>query len=115
MGHNVECLAFPLTPLPSIVASHPDGSPRLSHVEDDETTEIRKEVEIVDIIAGDGTTSPLKTDNFNVNCNYLNGDGQGEKVEQSEKEIARENVELKNNILLLRSQLEEKEKMGKRR
>ena len=41
--------------------------------------------------------------------NYLNG--EGEKVEHSEKELARENVELKNNVLLLRSQLEEKEKI----
>ncbi len=51
----------------------------------------------------------IQTDNFNVNCNYLSV--EGEKVEQSEKEIVRENLELKNNILLLRSQLEEKEKI----
>ena len=48
----------------------------------------------------------IQSDNFNVNCNYFTEDG--EKVE---KEITRENLELKNNILLLRSQLEEKEKI----
>ena len=52
----------------------------------------------------------IQSDNLNVvNANYSNE--EGEKVEHSEKELARENVELKNNILLLRSQLEEKEKV----
>ena len=51
----------------------------------------------------------IQSDNFNVNSDYFNV--EGEKFEHSEKEIARENVELKNNILLLRSQLEEKEKI----
>jgi len=51
----------------------------------------------------------LESDNFNVNSNFFTEDG--EKVEHSEKEIVRENLELKNNILLLRSQLEEKEEI----
>ena len=52
----------------------------------------------------------IQSDNLNVvNANHFNE--EGEKVEHSEKELARENVELKNNILLLRSQLEEKEKI----
>ena len=51
----------------------------------------------------------IQSDNFNVNSNFFTEDG--EKVEHSEKEIVRENLELKNNILLLRSQLEEKEEI----